>query len=415
MATVTALSKPPLTKQTANGFDSGDLAFIIIGVIITVKIANINMMKAANLSWLEIDLKKFRENIKLMFSVLSPKTKYMLMVKGNAYGHGLIEISKIAVDEGASFLGVSSLKEAIELRVNSIKIPVLLLSEAEPNFIPDIIKYKITPTVYNLSYVLALTKVAKQKNKIIPIHIKIDTGLNRFGFKVNQVLQDIVKVSQFKNLQIEGIFTHFADAINDLKLAKEHLSLFNKLCKEVNSYGIYPKYRHTANSPALVWLKESHLDLVRFGLATYGLQPSLTKKYPLPIQPALTWKTKIMQIKYVKIGEYIGYGKTFKAKKDMTIAVIGVGYADGFRRSPLNYRNVLVHGEKVSIVGQVTMNFTMIDVTKLKRLKLYDEVVIIGKQKDSVITLEEIATISETINEEIVTAISALIPRIYLK
>ncbi len=373
------------------------------------------MMKAANLSWLEIDLKKFRENIKLMFSVLSPKTKYMLMVKGNAYGHGLIEISKIAVDEGASFLGVSSLKEAIELRVNSIKIPVLLLSEAEPNFIPDIIKYKITPTVYNLSYVLALTKVAKQKNKIIPIHIKIDTGLNRFGFKVNQVLQDIVKVSQFKNLQIEGIFTHFADAINDLKLAKEHLSLFNKLCKEVNSYGIYPKYRHTANSPALVWLKESHLDLVRFGLATYGLQPSLTKKYPLPIQPALTWKTKIMQIKYVKIGEYIGYGKTFKAKKDMTIAVIGVGYADGFRRSPLNYRNVLVHGEKVSIVGQVTMNFTMIDVTKLKRLKLYDEVVIIGKQKDSVITLEEIATISETINEEIVTAISALIPRIYLK
>lgn len=367
------------------------------------------------LNWVEIDLKKFKQNIKLISSVLSAKTKYMLMVKANAYGHGLVEISKTAVNAGVSFLGVSSLVEAIELRKNDIKLPILLLTEVEPNLILYIIKYKITPTVYNLSYALALTKFAKQQNEIVPIHIKVDPGLNRFGFRVNQVLQDIIKISQYKNLEIEGIFTHFADAINDLRSAKKQLSLFNKLCKDIKAYDIYPKYKHTANSPALVWLKESHLDLVRFGLATYGLQPSITKKYPLLIQPVLTWKTKIMQIKNIKNGEYVGYGKSFRSKEDMTLTVIGVGYADGFRRTPQNFKNVLIKGVKVPVVGNVTMNFTMVDVTKLKNLKLYDEVVLIGKQEDSTITLEEIATNTGTINEEIITAISALIPRIYIK
>ena len=372
-------------------------------------------MQNKSLSWLEIDTKIFRENIKLMSSVLSPKTKYMLMVKSNAYGHGLVEISKIAVEEGASFLGVSSLKESIELRSNNIKTPILLLTEVEAGFIPDIVKYKITPTAYNLSYALALSEITKQKNTIIPIHLKIDTGLNRFGFKVNQALQDVIEISQFRNLKIEGIFTHFADAINDLKSAKEHLSLFNKLCKEVRSYGIYPKYTHAANSPALVWLKQSHLDLVRFGLAAYGLQPSITKKYPLPIQPIMTWKTKIMQIKDVKKGEYIGYGKSFKAEKDLTVAVIGIGYADGFRRTPQNFKYVLVKGTRVSVIGNVTMNFAMVNVSLIKELRLYDEVVIIGSQGNRTITLEEIAKITGTINEEIVTSIYALIPRLYIR
>ena len=372
-------------------------------------------MSTAYLSWVEIDLKKFKQNIKLMSSVLSAETKYMLMVKANAYGHGLIEISKIAAESGVSYLAVSALKEAINLRNYNIKIPILLLTEVEEDFISEIIKYKITPTVYSISYAKNLNSFAHRKKRLIAVHIKIDTGLNRFGFRIDKALPEVIRISHLKNLEIEGIFAHFADAIDDLSLARKQLGLFNKLCEDLENKNIYPKYKHSANSPALVWLKESQLDLVRFGLATYGLQPSITKKYPLPIQPVLTWKTKILQIKYIKIGEYVGYGKIFKAKKDMTIAVIGVGYSDGFRRSPLNYKYALVGGQKSPIVGQVTMNFTMIDVTKLKNVKLYDEVVLIGRQKDSSITLEEIATISGTINEEIVTSISALIPRIYLK
>lgn len=365
-------------------------------------------------SWLEISTQTFRNNLKLMSSVLSPQTKYMLMVKGNAYGHGLIEISKIAVGVGASYLGVSSLEEAIKLRDNGIKIPILLLAEVESDYLQEIIKYSITPTVYTLPYATKLASIAQEMNKVIPIHIKIDTGLNRFGFKVEHFMQNIVKISQLKNLKLEGIFTHFADAIDDLSSAKKQLNLFNEICEAMKAQNIHPKLKHASNSPALVWLKESHLDLVRFGLAAYGLQPSITKRYPLPIQPIMTWKTKIMQIRNIKRGEYVGYGKSFKAKQNMSIAAIGVGYADGFRRSPFNYKYVLIHGKKLPIIGNVTMNFTMIDVTMLKTLKLYDEVVIIGRQRNSCITLEEVASISGTINEEIVTSISALIPRKYI-
>ncbi len=370
-------------------------------------------MKVKSLNWVEIDLKTLKNNIKLMSAVLQERAEFMLMVKGNAYGHGLIEISRVASEMGASYLGVSALAEAVSIRKNNIKTPVLLLTEVEQTFLPAIIRYKITPTVYSLGYAEALSKFAQKKNKVLPVHIKIDTGLNRFGFKIDQALQDVIKISQLNNLKIEGIFTHFADAIDNLKSARKQLNLFKAFCNQIEEYKIFPKYKHAANSPALVWLQDSHLDLVRFGLAAYGLEPSVTKKYPLPIQPVLAWKTKVLQLKFVKKGENIGYGKAFRATKDLTIAVIGVGYADGFRRSPKNYKQVLIQGKKCPIVGNVTMNFTMIDVTKISA-KVYDEVVLIGRQKSSSITLEELAILSRTINEEIVTVISALVPRKYL-
>ncbi len=375
---------------------------------------NNNMIVTSSNSWLEISTGIFKNNLRFMSSILASKTKYMLMVKGNAYGHGLIEISRIAIDADVSYLGVASLQDAIILRTHNITIPILLLTEVESGLVPEIIKYNVTPTIYTLAYATRLARVAQKNNTVLPIHIKVDTGLNRFGFR-EQALQEVIKISHFKNIEIQGVFTHFADAIDELSTARKQLDLFNKICGAIKAQGIHPKLRHTSNSPALVWLKESHLDLVRFGLAAYGLQPSITKRYPLPIQPIMTWKTKILQIKSIKKGEYVGYGKSFMAQKDMTIAIIGVGYADGFRRSPLNYGNVLVSGEKVPIIGNVTMNFTIVDVTKLKSLKLYDEVVIIGRQKNSCITLEEIANNSGTINEEIAVAISSLIPRKYVK
>lgn len=370
-------------------------------------------MKTKSLSWIEVDTAIFKSNIRQMASMISKNTRIMLMVKGNAYGHGLVEMSKVASKLGISYLGVSSLEEAITLRKSKITIPILLLTEVEPIFIHEVIKYKITPTVYSLEYAQKLSQFALIGGKVLPIHIKIDSGLNRFGFKVNDASKEVVKISNLKNLYIEGIFTHFADAIDNLESSKKQLELFNNLCSELKQHEIYPKYRHVANSPALVWLKNSHLDLVRFGLASYGLQPSDNKKYPLKIRSIMTWKTKIFQVKHVKQGEYIGYSNVFQSKKDMDIAVIGVGYADGFRRTPLNFKYVLVKGEKCAVLGNVTMNFSMIDVSKIQDIKAFDEVVIVGKQGKSIISFEEIASNSGTINEEIVTSISPLIPRFY--
>lgn len=366
-----------------------------------------------SLSYLEIDTKAFRNNLKQMSSVLSPQVKRMLILKGNAYGHGLVAMAKIALEEGVSHFGVVSMDEAIKLRSSNISVPILLLSEVEENLIPDLFHYQITPTVYQQSFAKKLSEFAIKSHHQISVHIKIDIGLNRFGFKGNPV-DEIIRISKLNNIFIEGIYTHFADAIDDTASASKQLELFNKICSQLESKNISIKIKHSANSPALVWVKGSHLDLVRFGLAAYGLQPSVAKKYPLVISPVMSWKTKIMQIKKVSKGEYISYGKSFKTNRDITIAVIGVGYADGFRRSPLSYQNVLIRGVKVPIVGNVTMNFTMIDISGLKTVKLYDEVVLIGKQKNSRITLEEAAIRAETINEEVATSISALIPRLYI-
>lgn len=368
-------------------------------------------MKTKSLNWVEINARKLRDNLKFMSSVLSSTTNFMLMVKGNAYGHGLIEVSRIASDEGATFLGVVSLDEVSRLRSNKISTPILLFAEIEEKFISEIVKYKITPTVYNLSFAEELNSFAKKRNIKIPIHIKVDTGLNRFGFKLNNSLREIVIISSLSNLVVEGIFTHFADAVDNLILARGHFSSFLSFLSKLKSLGITPKIIHASNSPALVWLKESHLNLVRFGLAAYGLQPSTNKQYPVPIKPVLEWKTKVLQIKTVHRGEYIGYGSSFKTYNDMRIAVIGVGYADGFRRSPQNYKNVLIRGVKVPIVGNVTMNFAMVDITNLEKVVLYDEVVLIGTQQNVNITLEEIASIAGTTNEEVVNSISPLTPR----
>lgn len=372
-------------------------------------------MKISSFSWIEVDTKAFRKNIKLMSSVLSPQSKYMLMVKGNALGNGLIEISKIAGENGVSYLGITSLKEAIILRDNGITTPILLFTEVEPDLIEQVLKYKITPVVYTLSYAKKLSGLAQKQRKIITVHIKIDTGLHRFGIKVNDALQDVIKISRLANIEIEGILTHFADAIYNISSASKQLDLFKDFYEQLRVLNINPKIKHAANSAALVWLKDSHLDMVRFGLATYGLQPSIRKRFPLSIQPVMTWKTKILQIKRIQKGEYVGYGGSFRAKTDMTIAILGVGYADGFRRSPQNYQSVLIKGEKCPVIANVTMNFTMVDVTRLKHIRLSDIVVLIGKQKNARITLEDIANIAGTTNEEVATSISALLPRVYIK
>lgn len=369
-------------------------------------------MNTKNNNWIEINQNHLKANIRLMKSVfISNNTKFMIMVKANAYGHGLIEISQIASEEGAAYLAVSCIEEALHIRKNQILIPILLLSEPTIDSLNEIIKHNITLSVYDYSFTKKLSDFAQKFSKTVTIHIKVDTGMNRFGFQTNNALEKIIKIKRLPNIVTEGIFTHFADVADDISSAKIQLQKYNQLCADLQNKGISFKYQHTANSSALVWLPKSQLNLVRFGVAVYGMQPSQNRSYPLPVKPVLSWKTRILQIKKVQKGEYIGYGKHWQTSAKKTIAIIGVGYADGFRRSPHNFGTVLFQGIKIPLIGNVTMNYSMIDISKVKNPKLSEEVVIIGKQNNQELTVEAIAKRTETINEEITSSISPLLPR----
>lgn len=372
-------------------------------------------MKNNHRTWIEIDTSIFEKNVELLKSKLSPSAKFAGVVKANAYGHGAIQLSSILSNHGAAFLAVAYLEEALELRKNKIFAPILMLSQPLAEDITTVIDYKITPTIYSLDFAKKLSAIAVRKNKIVPIHIKIETGLNRLGFPINIAHYAIESIAKLPRIQIEGIYTHFANAYDsNLSFTKKQFKTFDSIIKRARENEIYPTYVHAANSAAHVWFPQSQCNLVRFGLAMYGLQPNNKKNYPLPIKQCLTWKTKILQIKEIKKGESVGYGNIWRTSKRTKIATIAVGYSDGFRRAPYNFGFVLCKGHKARVISNVTMSQTMIDVSNIPDISVDDEVVILGKQGDKIITFEDVALKVKTINEEIVTSISSEIPRIYI-
>lgn len=371
-------------------------------------------MKNAYRTWIEIDKNIFERNIDLLKSKLKHGVKFVGIVKANAYGHGIVQISKILSKKNPAFLAVAYIEEAIELRRNNIAVPILMLCQPFVEDINEVIEYGITPTVYAIDFVKKLSVIAIGKKKIVPIHIKIETGLNRLGLPIDIAYNAIEAIAKLHGIKIEGIYTHFANAYgSNQNFTRKQFRVFDSIIKKAKENAIYPTYIHAANSAAHVWAPESQCNLVRFGLAMYGLQPSTEKSYPLPIRQCFTWKTKILRIKEIEKGENVGYGNNWHAPGEMKIATIAVGYSDGFRRTPYNFEYVLCKGYKAKIVSNVTMSQTMVDVSHIPNISLDDDVVIIGKQGDNMITFEEIAFKAKTINEEIATSISSKIPRIY--
>jgi alanine racemase len=367
-------------------------------------------------SWIEIDLKTIYNNICFLRRRIPKNTKFVVMVKADAYGHGILEISKISQKAGAFFLGVNFLEEAIFLRKNNITCPIILFTQPDSNLISYLDKYKITPAVYSLAFLKQLVLWLKKNHKKIQIHLKINTGLNRFGFNLKNITDAIYEIKKNVSIiNIDGVFTHFSSASSNKKRTEKEFSLFEKVIKKIKAEKITINYLHSSNSAALILYKKYSLNLVRFGLAVYGLKPFKNKKKLIPIKQAFSWKTKVINISEIKKNETVGYDGSWIAIKNSTVGVIPVGYSDGFRRTPSNYSCVLCCGNKVPIIGEVMMNHTIIDLTEIKKkVRLGSEVVIIGKQGNKTITFEEIALNAKTINEEIVTSISLKIPRVYI-
>ena len=381
------------------------------------------------ITWAEVNLDAYAHNIRELRRISRPPARLMAVVKANGYGHGSVEVAREALQNGAQYLGVARIDEAIPLRQAGLEVPILIFGYTPPDLAPLLIDYELTQTVYSISTASALSEQATRKGKKIIIHLKVDSGMGRLGFLLaatNDTRDDIATrnsvraietISRLPGLTVEGIFTHFATADSAEKsYANMQLDRFMDLLTRLQKQGLEPPIRHAANSGALIDMPDSHLDMVRPGIATYGLHPSdEVNKSRVDLRPVMSLKTRVIHLKRVPPGFNISYGITFQTKNHTTIATVPVGYADGFNRLLSSRGHMLVHGQRVPIVGRVCMDLTMLDVGEVSGVALEDEVVVFGEQGKGAVTADEIASSLDTINYEIVSTITARVPRIYLK
>ncbi|MDI3472259.1 MAG: alanine racemase [Thermotogaceae bacterium] len=362
-------------------------------------------------TWVKIDTKAYLENIKYFSEVLFP-TKVMPVLKANAYGHGACALARKLEEMKIDYIAVAFLEEALELRKNGIKIPILVFNYFSEEYVEYFVKDNITATIYCFEQVENIESVFNRKklNGRLKVHINVDTGMGRLGYKVDEALRLFEAVLHSPYFELEGVYTHFSDADNiDSDYTFEQSEKFKEFLNKIPEK---PKIIHNCNSAASLFFRDLRLDYSRIGIASYGLQPSNMKKVE-SIKPVLSWYSVVSFVKEINPGDSISYGRTFIAKNRMKVATIPVGYADGYPRVLSNKGSVLIKGKRCKILGRVCMDQFVVDVSHLKNVKMGDEVVLIGKQGDDEISAEEIAQLSGTINYEIVCGISSRVPRIY--
>ncbi len=365
----------------------------------------------------DIDLSAIRKNIETMHSYLPEGKKLLAVIKANAYGHDSIEVAK-ALDDLADYYGVACIDEGIELRRAGIDKPILILGVTDESLYEDVVTYGITQTIFTYHQAKTLSEVAGRLGKTGTLHIKLDTGMNRIGYQYTQEsVGEIVRISKLPNLDMEGIFTHYFKADEaDKTSANEQLVLYTRMLEWLEEAGVTFRIRHISNSAGIMEMPNDTYDMVRSGISTYGLYPSEEMdKESCILYPAMSFKSHITHVKSVKKGETIGYGGTYTCPEDKMIATVGVGYADGYPRALSNQGRMLVHGEYVPIVGRVCMDQTMVDVTKIKDLKVGDEVVLVGTQGNNRLSVEELSGMSASFNYEFVCNVNRRVPRIFYR
>lgn len=373
-------------------------------------------------TWVEIDKSALIHNIGQFKKLIKPRVKLMAVVKANAYGHGLVKTSKIAAKAGANWLGVDSIDEALDLRKAKVKTPILVLGYVPQSRLGEVITNNIKLTCYNLETIEALGTLAPKLKKVAHIHLKIETGTNRQGVD-SQAIPDFIKVIQeYPFVRLEGISTHFADAeVPSSPFTKGQLNRFNRVLKIFEKEKICIPIKHTASTAAVIAFPETLFDMVRIGIGLYGLWPSMAiknlvrkKNIRFQLSPVLSWKTKVAQVKFIKKDSPVGYGCTEKVTRDSKIAILPVGYADGYDRKLSGIGSVLIKGRRAKVLGRVCMNMIMVDATFIKDVGPEEEVVLLGKQGAEEITAEDLAGKLGTINYEVVSRINSLVPRIYV-
>ncbi len=376
--------------------------------------------------WAEIDLDAIAHNVRELRRITRPSARLMAVVKADGYGHGAEAVARTALANGADMLAVARIDEGVQLRRAGIDAPILVMGPTFPGFTDRIIDYDLIQGVTSLAAARELAARAVQRNTVIPVHVKVDSGMGRLGLVPEcgapggdlrlPAVEEVRALSNLDGLRLEGIFTHFAAADEtDKTFAELQLDIFSTFLDRLSRAGIDCGLRHAANSAAVIDLPRAHLDAVRPGIALYGLYPSRAVDLrKVELRPALALKSRILQVKEVPAGFPVSYGMTWQAPCDTRIATVATGYADGIQRRLSNRGRMLVHGVEVPIVGRVCMDLIMLDVGAVEGVAVGDEVVIIGRQGDAEISADTVADLLDTINYEVVFTNFARVPRRYI-
>ncbi len=361
-----------------------------------------------------IDLGALRWNFRQVRIKVGPQVKILSVVKANAYGHGACEIAEVLQDEGGDAFGTATVEEGIELRQRGIHAPVVVLAGVYPDQLEEVERYDLTPVVCEAEVLGRLKQLTKKRKSPLNFHLKVDTGMGRIGFLSQEADSWLPELSGLEMLHLQGVFSHFSRAENvSHQHTRKQLESFRRVLHRLQANGHQPSFVHLANSAAIITLPEAYFTMVRPGLMLYGVYPSPEMVKETSLKPALTWKTSIHQLKKVPKGFHISYGQTFTTQRESTIATLPLGYADGYKRSLSNRGCVLVRGQRAPIVGTICMDLTMVDVTDIRGVSQGDEVVLLGQQNEAAISADEMAGWSNTISYEVLTSISARVPRIH--
>jgi alanine racemase len=362
-------------------------------------------------TWLEIDLGAIRNNVRNLLKLTN--TNVMAVVKADGYGHGALAIAKAATQAGATWCGAARLDEALNLRRAGINTRILVLGYTPPDRIPDAIANNITLTVYDPRVGKEYAQKAVEHGQDVRVHVKVDTGMGRLGMHPEEALTLLQQMKEDEGLEIEGICTHFARADEpEVNTTNQQMKRFNDLLQKLDEANMRPKMTHTANSAGSICFPESRFDLVRPGIAMYGLDPSPEAPLPDDFQAALTWKARLSSKKTLPARHGISYGHKYYTQTEERIGVVPVGYADGFRRVPGNF--MLIEGYRVPVVGNVAMDQTMVRLDYVPQAEIGSEVVLIGRQGEQTISAHELAASWGTISYEVVCGLADRLPRIYL-
>lgn len=356
-------------------------------------------------TWAEVDLEAIRHNVR----ALKPEeTALMAVVKADAYGHGDVAVARAAIEAGATWIGVALVEEGLRLRDAGIEAPILVLSEFPAGSEAVAIAADLTPSLYSDAALERLSHAATARE--IGVHVKVDTGMHRAGVFPPDATKTFVEGVVSSGLRLEALWTHFASSSEDEKTTLVQLECFLAVVEEVRAAGHAPALLHTANSGATILYPETHLDLVRTGIAMYGLEPAPGVTDGLGLRPALAWRSRVATTKRLPAAERVSYGHRYRLGRDANVATVPVGYADGYPRTLSSRADVLIRGQRCRVAGSVTMDHLIVDCGDVP-VETGDDVVLLGRQGDDAVTAEELARHADTIGYEIVSGIGARVPR----
>jgi alanine racemase len=367
--------------------------------------------------WAEIDLAALRGNLAWLRHRVGPDRKIITVVKADAYGHGLKQIAALLMQSGTDIFGVANLGEAQAVRAVGRGWPVLMLGACLPEEIPLAVRDDVMPTISSLAEARAFSGEAARQKKSVHVQVKVDTGMGRLGVAADAAVELVSRLAKLRHLSVAGLYTHFASAEDDPKFSREQRARFNAVVTALRAGNLLPPMIHTQNSAALLHEPDGAANVVRPGLLVYGIVPPgrrrLDQLAARHLHAALSLKCRVSLVKEIPRGAPLSYGGTFVAPRRMRVATLTAGYGDGFPRAASNRAEVLVRGQRCRVLGRVTMDQTLVDVSRLRTLRPGDEAVLIGKQGREEISARELATRCDTVPWEILTGITYRVPRVY--